>query len=876
MTGTLSPGLRTPVSGIGPVSAVLDRHSGDVFVADYNAAGVSVFGPGAGLLTTIPVGRGPDALAYDPSDGEVFVANSVTHNVSVINDTTLRVVASVPVGAQNGTFASAPISLAFDPASDRVYVAEPSSNCCTSDVSEIDARTNSVSQVIYPGATPIQVAGDPAAGAMYALVEAGWVAVVNVSNGSVATTTPVSGSPAGEGVDAKDGILAVLALNGTGATILQEFTIMGTSLTMLRSVPVFPWSGNGGPVPFDAASGQFLVQSNGSVIVGVDPVLNTTTTYSGLGRCLTSVGYDPIGGVVTTDGCSDTVALRSPSDLTATWTGRTGVNPLAILADGPANRLYVASNAGDSVVEVDAGTMQTTGVAGVGLTPFALAYDPALATTFVASTGTGLDTYAYPGTTGQYSLSAVPDSTGQPAASWPLPTAGDRWQGLTFDPGSGLLFLVGATSSTGGVFTTENLSAIDPQTGHLVRNLTVQTFSAGSAYASYPATALPISAGVLAVSDPWDGRVIAVNLTNGGHPWSTDLGGTPSLLLADPFSGNIDVVDSTQAVLRILTPTGQNLSSIPLGHPAEGIAFDPRNERVYVAESTPAGPNRVEAWDERSGAVRPIQVPAELGGVAFVPSSGLVAVAGSRSGTVFFLGSALAASPINLSATPPVQGVPVTLSTQATGGFAPETFVWSSLPPGCASANVSALTCTPGRVGTWDVGVNVTDLAGELVIQAVHVSAAAYPLVLSVVSAPPGSSPTNGSTISCQVTIGGPNGAAVENRSSYFWNVQPTGSARLSRTNGTSTTVQFLAEGKVTLGVDVSFNGTLNSSYVVFHIGPTSPPTMRGAGGSSVAWPPVGSIGLLAGAAAAVVALAGYLVVRRRRRARRRSPGPGG
>ena len=58
-------------------------------------------------------------------------------------------------------------------------------------------------------------------------------------------------------------------------------------------------------------------------------------------------------------------------------------------------------------------------------------------------------------------------------------------------------------------------------------------------------------------------------------------------------------------------------------------------------------------------------------------------------------------------------GIPVNLTVHVIGGFLPYSFSYSGLPGGCASANVSALSCTPGAEGTYSISVNVTDASGN-------------------------------------------------------------------------------------------------------------------------------------------------------------------
>src|SRR5208282_5284653 len=58
-------------------------------------------------------------------------------------------------------------------------------------------------------------------------------------------------------------------------------------------------------------------------------------------------------------------------------------------------------------------------------------------------------------------------------------------------------------------------------------------------------------------------------------------------------------------------------------------------------------------------------------------------------------------------------GLPVTIRADPSPGFGGLTYTYSGLPPGCSSANVSTLTCTPTTVGTYTVVVAVHDEIGD-------------------------------------------------------------------------------------------------------------------------------------------------------------------
>jgi hypothetical protein len=71
------------------------------------------------------------------------------------------------------------------------------------------------------------------------------------------------------------------------------------------------------------------------------------------------------------------------------------------------------------------------------------------------------------------------------------------------------------------------------------------------------------------------------------------------------------------------------------------------------------------------------------------------------------LQASLAADPSTLTL-----GATTALTTSASGGTGPLTYVYSTLPPGCASQNLSRISCTPSTTGQYVVGVNVTDTVG--------------------------------------------------------------------------------------------------------------------------------------------------------------------
>ena len=75
-----------------------------IFVALYNLSEVAVVNDSTNrVVATVPVGTHPVALSYDPNASEIFVANEGSANVSVISDANDRVVGTAHVGSYPGT-----------------------------------------------------------------------------------------------------------------------------------------------------------------------------------------------------------------------------------------------------------------------------------------------------------------------------------------------------------------------------------------------------------------------------------------------------------------------------------------------------------------------------------------------------------------------------------------------------------------------------------------------------------------------------------------------------------------------------------------------------------------------------------------------------
>ncbi len=132
--------------------------------------------------------------------------------------------------------------------------------------------------------------------------------------------------------------------------------------------------------------------------------------------------------------------------------------------------------------------------------------------------------------------------------------------------------------------------------------------------------------------------------------------------------------------------------------------------------------------------------------------------AGDYSGAVYSFGAKTALAIPSFLASPATipLGQSTTLETSAVGGAPPYAYLYTGLPPGCASANTPSLVCTPSVAGVFDVSVRVTDSVGASVsAQASLTVESVYSVTFSEIGLPSGTNwsvTLQGTTVASQST----------------------------------------------------------------------------------------------------------------------------
>ena len=266
-------------------------------------------------VASVPVGIEPWAATYDSAKGEVFVLDFGLGDVSVISDKTDKVVATVPVG-------SSPWAIAYDAATGQVFVANEASN----NVSVISDTTDKVVATIPIDFGPTGAAYDAATGQVFVTQsQSNSVSAISDTTDKVVAIVPVGYDPWGAVYDAAKGEVFVTNVDSNNVSVISDATD-----TVVATVPV---GSDPGWAAYDAAKGDVFVTNCGEVCwtggsgSGNVSVINDTTdkvvAWIPVGSYPSGVAYDAATGqVFVANYGSDDVSVISfaPPAYTVTFT----------------------------------------------------------------------------------------------------------------------------------------------------------------------------------------------------------------------------------------------------------------------------------------------------------------------------------------------------------------------------------------------------------------------------------------------------------------------------------------------------------------------------------------------------------------------------
>ena len=136
------PKIETITGFSAPYGIALNPDNGLIYVSNYgqfNTTGtVSVINDTTNaLVASIPVGKNPQSIVYNPANGLIYTANALSNTLSIINGTSNSLVGSIIVGAFPG---KNPTGITLNPINNTIYVTNMGSNT----ISVINGTTNVV------------------------------------------------------------------------------------------------------------------------------------------------------------------------------------------------------------------------------------------------------------------------------------------------------------------------------------------------------------------------------------------------------------------------------------------------------------------------------------------------------------------------------------------------------------------------------------------------------------------------------------------------------------------------------------------------------------------------------------------------------------
>jgi PGF-pre-PGF domain-containing protein len=291
------------------------------YVTNYNSNAVSVIDTTTNKVTaTVPVGRCPWGVAVSPEGTRVYVTNWNSNTVSVIDTTTNTVTATVNVGSN-------PMGIAITPDGKKVYVTNTMSN----NVSIIDTTTNTVTATVNVGSNPTGVAVTPDGTKVY-VTKWGGVDVIDTATNSVTAAVGVGWYPIGIAVS-PDGSKVYL----THSDIYGYYNMDSQAVSVINTAT-----------------------NNVTAIVGVNsPTTGVVFNQAGTKAYVASWGS---GNIYVIDTATDNV--------TATFT--VGIHPEGIAISPDGSNVYVVNEGSNNISVIDTNTNVVTASINVGNKPVAL------------------------------------------------------------------------------------------------------------------------------------------------------------------------------------------------------------------------------------------------------------------------------------------------------------------------------------------------------------------------------------------------------------------------------------------------------------------------------------------------------------------------
>ncbi|AKB28648.1 cell surface protein [Methanosarcina siciliae T4/M] len=317
------------IAGASPFAYITNEGSNSISVIDVSTNKV---------VATIPVGSNPVGVAINPDGTKVYVANDHSNDISVIDTATNAVIATVSAG-------SSPQGIAVSPDGKTVYVA----NLAGNSISVIDTTSNTVVSTVKTGRNPKGVAVSPDGKKVYITnSEDKTVSIIDTATKVVVSTVSVGKDPKEIAVT-PDGAKVYVANSDSGTvSVIDVSTNSVTDTVKVEGAPFGVAITPDGTKVYVTNYDQYF-----STVTVIDVATNKVTATI-------PVGPDPVGVEVTPDGTKvyvainfcNTVSVIDTATNTVTATMPVGKSPHAsgrFIGSVPVKPVYPSANFNNNI-----------------------------------------------------------------------------------------------------------------------------------------------------------------------------------------------------------------------------------------------------------------------------------------------------------------------------------------------------------------------------------------------------------------------------------------------------------------------------------------------------------------------------------------------
>ncbi len=348
-TGTAQGGPGVVGVGLDPIGLAYDSTKSEIYVAEFSAPAVSAISDSTNaIVATVDIpglnnpgfqeSPSPQYIAYDSGKGEIFVSNLYGNCVTVISDSTNKVVTTIDLGnnSVNDGIGNYPVELAYDSGKGEIFVVNQGATTVVGSVdasagtlSVISDATNTVVATVPLGDFPSAIAYDSGKGELFVANDGktpsdtsasntatGAVNVISDTTNSVVATLTVGPFPDGIAYDSAKGELFV-ASSGSTSTAGSVAVVSDSTNAIITTLPL----ADAGTIAYDSVMGDLFVvtpKTNGTSIIS--DATNTIVGTRPAGPDPFDIAYDSAKGelFVSNPSPADTVTVISDASASAT------------------------------------------------------------------------------------------------------------------------------------------------------------------------------------------------------------------------------------------------------------------------------------------------------------------------------------------------------------------------------------------------------------------------------------------------------------------------------------------------------------------------------------------------------------------------------